>query len=334
MSHGTEKESSTMLLSISFDVREERKILKVMKVRKARNEDIRDYEARKIGAEVYVAERLFLMGIEKLIQNPVKYTHAYTMSGKRIHAFYKSSAKFIERYGNEGIEEFKAGGMAEGWEETGSKEAVGDKSALETQEERKYKIESQVLIEPEDEVIDFLIKIYMGKSEEGVIDFLTTLYTRKNCKGSKNIKLSENQMEVIKQETLEWLCARIIRYELDLLIKKYQADELLKAAIHNQRLFKLGKEFDFSKLRTGIIYDDIRRLSDSNRNRDTKREVSRRIRNEYPSLRERKPYLEVKINQVYTSAPQNLLSTDSYIDYVYEECLKQLIEDGIVNSDK
>ncbi len=294
-----------MEIRTSFSVRQERRILRFMKARKKKNEEVFDYEARKIGAESYVAERLFLMGIEKLIQNPVEYTYTYTKSNVRIHSFYKTPKKYTELYGEDDCE-----GKIE--------VKIKDKNTGKFQTEVKYKIEPKILIESEEEVIDFLTKIYIGKDDEML----------------KDKKMTEVEKEEKKHEDLELLCTKIIRYELNLLLERYQKDEIIRTVLHNKKLLKLSDEIDFSKIKTSTIYEDILRLTDPNRSRDTKREVSRRIRSEYPSLRERKPYLEAKIKQVYTSAPQNLLSTDSYIDYVYEECLKQLIEKGIVNSDK
>lgn len=296
-----------MEIRISFSARQERRILRLMEVRKAKNEEVFDYEVRKIGAESYVAERLFLMGIEKLIQNPVEYTHTYTKSKVRIHSFYKTPKKYTELYGEndcEGKIEVK----------------IKDKNTGEFQTKVKYKIEPKILIESEEEVIDFLTKIYIGKGD----------------KMFKDKKITEVEKEEKKQEVLEWFCTKIIRYELNLLIKKYQEDETIRTVLHNKRLLKLSDEIDFSKIKTSTIYEDILRLIDSNRSRNSNREVSRRIINEYPSLGKRSTYLKTKIKQIYTSVSQeqNLTSTDAYIDCVYEECLKQLIEEGIVNSDK
>ena len=284
-------------IRVSFTNRQECKIWKIMGVHKSRSKDKSDYYEDEITvAESYVANRLFLIGIEKLIQNPLEYTNTYTKANERIHTFYKSPKKYAERYGEDD---------SEGKVETEFK----DKNTGESHKEVKYKKEFNVPVKAEDEVIEFLMKIYIRKNK--------------------------NMSEEERQEALEKYCTKIVRYEFNLLTKKYQNNKNLKNFLDNKELFKLSDKVDFKKFKTGTLYEDIRGLSNSNRSRDVKNEVFRRLTVKYPLLKEKSAYLKNKIKNVYASAPKNsLLLTDSYIDYVFEKCLKQLKEEGIDNLSK
>lgn len=289
------------IIRVLFTVRQERKILKIMGVRKSKSEDERRYDNRKRGIESEVAKSLFIIGFEKLIQAPVDYTRTYTLSNMRLNTFYKNSQRYVDRYGDDD-----------------SKEKVEfnvvDKNSGVIEKNVKFKKEFDVSIDIEDKIIDYLIKIYIDKNHK--------------ISGINDIILDR------KQEDLDVLCTKIIRYEASILLESYEKDKTIKMVLENHKLYKLRDKIDITRIKTATIYEDIRRINDPNRSRDTKREVFRRLKGEYPLLVDKKLYLEDMIKQVYTTVPKNMSSTVAYTNYVYEECLKQLNEQNIINSDK
>lgn len=289
------------IIRVLFTVRQERKILKIMGVRKSKSEDECNYENRKRGIESEVAKSLFMIGFEKLIQAPVVYTRTYTLSDMRLNTFYKNSQRYVDRYGDDDGEEKVEFNVMD------KKNGVIKKNV-------KYKKEFDVSIDIDDKIIDFLIKIYIDKNHK--------------VSGISDIMLDK------KQEDLDVLCTKIIRYEASILLENYEKDRTIKLVLENHKLLKFSDKIDFAKIKTATIYENIHRINDPNRSRDTKREVFRRLKGEYPLLIDKKLYLQDMIKQVYTTVPKNMLSTVAYINYVYEECMKQLNEQNIINSDK
>jgi len=289
------------IIRVLFTVRQERKILKIMGVRKSKSEDECSYDNRKRGIESEVAKILFNIGVEKLIHAPVEYTRTYTLSDMRLNTFYKNSQRYVDRYGDDDSEEKVEFNVV-------------DKNNGVIQKNVKYKKEFDVSIDIEDKIIDFLIKIYIDKNHK--------MY------GINDIMLDK------KQEAVDILCTKIIRYEASILIDSYEDGKIIKMVLENHKLLKLSNKIDVAKIKTATIYENIRGINDPNRSRDTKREVFRRLKGEYPLLIDKKLYLKDMIKQVYTTVPKNMSSTAAYINYVYEECLKQLNEQSIINSDK
>lgn len=130
---------------------------------------------------------------------------------------------------------------------------------------------------------------------------------------------------------------KIIRYELDILLAEYKTNNnIFSEVLSNKNRYMSSKDYKTLEAEVRKTWIAINKLKDSNCSRNTRSGVFRRLIGNHPSLSERGDYLEKKIKQIYTSVSQeqNLTSTDAYIDCVYEECLKQLIEEGLVNSGK
>lgn len=128
---------------------------------------------------------------------------------------------------------------------------------------------------------------------------------------------------------------RIIRYELDILLAEYETNNnIFSEVLSDKNRYMSSKDYKTLESEERKIRIVINKLKDSNRSRDTRSEVFRRLIDKHPSLFEKEEYLKNKIKQIYISAPKDLLFTNSYINYVYEECLKQLIKEELVNSSK